>query len=132
MNEPAEPQEQSPPSMALVLAMPVSLAITVLALLFGLLVTVGYDEGGEATPTTTAPAQNEGAELFASLNCGGCHTLSAAGATGTVGPNLDETQLSTEEIEAVVETGRGAMPAFGDQLEPAELQALAEYVSGSG
>ena len=28
-------------------------------------------------------------EFFAT-NCGGCHTLSAAGTTGTVGPNLDD------------------------------------------
>ena len=33
-----------------------------------------------------------GEQVFASAGCGGCHTLSAAGATGTVGPNLDDAQ----------------------------------------
>lgn len=45
------------------------------------------------TPTTTAeePADPEaGKELFADNGCGSCHTFSAAGATGTIGPNLDE------------------------------------------
>jgi len=32
---------------------------------------------------------NAGMQLF-SKNCGGCHTLAAAGTAGTIGPNLDD------------------------------------------
>ena len=38
-------------------------------------------------PTETASA--EGAQLFEANGCGGCHTLAAAGSTGTTGPDLD-------------------------------------------
>jgi mono/diheme cytochrome c family protein len=114
--------------------MPVSLVITVFALGFGLIIAVGLEEGGEATPTiTTQPLGNEeGEQLFAAQGCGGCHTLSAAGATATVGPNLDETQLSQAEIAAVVADGRGtAMPAFSDRLSADEIASVAAYVSAS-
>lgn len=127
--------QQSPPSLWLVLAMPVSLVITVFALGFGLIIALGLEEGGEATPiaTTTQPSGNdEGEQLFTSQGCGGCHTLSAAGVTGTVGPNLDETQLSETGIAAVVSDGRGTvMPAFSDRLSPEEIAAIAAYVSAS-
>jgi mono/diheme cytochrome c family protein len=126
--------DKSLPSLWLVLAMPVSLVITVFALGFGLIIAVGLEEGGEATPTiTTQPSGNdEGEQLFAAQGCGGCHTLSAAGATGTVGPSLDETQLSEAEIAAVVEDGRGtAMPAFSDRLSAGEIASVAAYVSAS-
>src|SRR4051794_6378307 len=42
-----------------------------------------------------------GAVVF-KANCGPCHTLSAAGTTGAVGPNLDNVSLSVSEIEATV------------------------------
>jgi mono/diheme cytochrome c family protein len=122
------------PSLWLVLAMPASLAIVVLALVLGIAVGV-LDEGGEASPTTTetvAPALETGAAVFTSASCGGCHTLSAAGSTGSVGPNLDETALTEPEIAAVVTQGRGtAMPAFGAQLSGDEIDAVAAYVRAS-
>ena len=128
-----EGERQGPPSLWLVLAMPVSLVVTVFALGFGLILALGLEEGGEATPTTTTttPEASAGPAVFASQACGGCHTLSVAGATGSVGPNLDETQLSEEEIVAVVSDGRGGMPAFSDQLSPAEIASVAAYVSAS-
>src|SRR5689334_21523523 len=39
--------------------------------------------------TQAATTSSQGKDLFAST-CGGCHTLNAAGTTGTVGPNLDQ------------------------------------------
>ena len=40
-----------------------------------------------------APAKGpDGAKVFASAGCGGCHTLAAADASGEVGPNLDDLQ----------------------------------------
>lgn len=130
----SEREQQSPPSLWLVLAMPVSLVITVLALGLGLVIALGLEEGGQTAgaPPTTQPSRNAvGEQLFASQGCAGCHTLSAAGASGTVGPNLDETQLSEEEIATVVSNGRGAMPAFSDRLSADEIAAVAAYVKAS-
>jgi cbb3-type cytochrome c oxidase subunit III len=49
------------------------------------LVAGGCGTGGKATGT---PDLTNGAKLF-TANCAGCHVLAAAGAQGTVGPNLD-------------------------------------------
>jgi mono/diheme cytochrome c family protein len=37
--------------------------------------------------------------------CGSCHTLSAAGTSGTTGPGLDDTALDAAAIEAIVREG---------------------------
>ena len=54
----------------------------------------GETETGEAE---TGDAAN-GEAVFASAGCGSCHTLSKAGTSGTVGPNLDDTTLSFDEV----------------------------------
>jgi mono/diheme cytochrome c family protein len=51
-------------------------------------VLAGCGTGGKATPLAHAD-QDNGAKLFKS-QCGGCHTLAAAGTPGTSGPNLDD------------------------------------------
>jgi cytochrome c oxidase subunit 2 len=90
-----------------------------------------------------APPEVEGgpgAQVFASNGCSGCHTLAAAEAGGTVGPNLDETlpgqtaaeiETSIVNPEAKIEKGfpRGVMPAtFKSSLSPKELEQLVEYL----
>lgn len=54
--------------------------------------------------TTTAPAPSGDAEagktVFTSAGCAACHTLTAAGAKGTVGPDLD-TALKGKDAEFV-------------------------------
>ncbi|MFN8222813.1 MAG: c-type cytochrome [Gaiellales bacterium] len=82
----------------------------------------GGDSGGDST---------DGASLFGSLGCAGCHTLAAAGADGSVGPNLDTTKPSKELVTDRVTNGKGGMPAFGSQLQPEQIEALAEYVSSN-
>jgi len=82
---------------------------------------------GGAAPTEEA---SSGADVFASAGCGGCHTLAAAGASGGVGPNLDEVKPDAATVASVVSNGRGSMPAFGD-LSDAEVDAVAEYVASS-
>jgi cytochrome c6 len=78
-----------------------------------------------ATATTATP---DGKGLFKS-NCGSCHTLSAAGTTGTVGPKLDGIGLNAAAIEAVMKAGPGVMPSFTSSLSPAERQAVASFVA---
>ncbi|HVM68344.1 MAG TPA: cytochrome c, partial [Gaiellaceae bacterium] len=75
--------------------------------------------------------QIDGAEVFAQAGCGTCHALAAAGASGAVGPNLDEAQPSEDDARQVVTEGRGAMPSFADQLSPEQIAAVARYVSQS-
>jgi mono/diheme cytochrome c family protein len=80
------------------------------------------DGGGEGD------AEN-GASVFASAGCGGCHTLSDAGSSGSIGPNLDDLAPSQEQVAAKVRVGGGGMPAFEGQLSDQEIQDVAAYVS---
>jgi mono/diheme cytochrome c family protein len=73
----------------------------------------------------------DGKAVF-SESCGSCHTLSAAGTSGQVGPDLNETSLDAGEIEEIVRGGRGGMPAFGGELSDAEIAAVAKYVADAG
>ena len=74
-------------------------------------------------------AQADGKKVFASAGCGGCHTLKDAGATGNVGPNLDQLKPPKAVVAHQVEVGGGAMPAFKGQLSDAQIQAVAGYVA---
>ncbi len=78
----------------------------------------------------------EGAELF-SERCSGCHTLTAAGARGSVeralrvqGPNLDERSETPEDVLFAIQNG-----GFSGAIMPqnivvgAEADAVAEFVS---
>ena len=69
-----------------------------------------------------------GEAIFAENGCGSCHTLDAAGASGSIGPNLDESQPDLELAIDRITNGAGAMPAFGDQLEPQQIADVAAYV----
>ncbi|HXH89076.1 MAG TPA: c-type cytochrome [Gaiellaceae bacterium] len=76
-------------------------------------------EGGEAAA---------GEAVYSSAGCGGCHTLEAAGSSGNIGPNLDETKPSLELIVDRVTNGAGAMPSFKEQLDEAQIQNVSAYV----
>ena len=69
--------------------------------------------------------------MFASAGCVTCHTLADAGATGTVGPNLDEAKPSAELVVERVTNGMGAMPSFADQLSEEQITEVAAYVSAA-
>jgi mono/diheme cytochrome c family protein len=77
-----------------------------------------------------ASAAPDGKQIF-DANCASCHTLKAAGATGTVGPNLDTLKPPESVVEHQVIVGGGAMPAFKGTLSPAEIKAVAKYVSSA-
>ena len=87
---------------------------------------------GEAPPTSTLEGDaSKGEAVFASAGCGGCHTLEAAGSSGSVGPNLDDSQPDAALVVDRVTNGRGAMPSFGDQLSEQEIADVAQYVVDS-
>jgi cytochrome c551/c552 len=54
--------------------------------------TPGGGSGGSSGGSSSGGAgdANAGKAVFASSGCGSCHTLSAANATGTIGPDLDK------------------------------------------
>jgi mono/diheme cytochrome c family protein len=81
-----------------------------------------------------------GAQVFASKGCGGCHTLAAAKAGGSVGPNLDEV-LPGQSVamihEDIADPNKdiaegyppNVMPANYEQiLTPKELEDLVQYL----
>ena len=89
------------------------------------------DTGGTSTGGATQGDPANGAKLFASEGCGGCHTMAAAKSTGTVGPNLDDLKPPFDKVVSQVTNGGGAMPPFGDKLSAAEIQDVAAYVVAS-
>jgi mono/diheme cytochrome c family protein len=82
--------------------------------------------------TETKPAAEgdaaAGEAVFASAGCGGCHTLEAAGSSGNVGPNLDDSEPDAALVTDRVTNGQGAMPAFGDQLSKQQIADVVAYV----
>ena len=85
-------------------------------------------QGGSATP----PAQlgNDGKAIF-QADCSSCHTLAAAQATGTIGPNLDQLKPGEARVKHQVEVGGGVMPAFKGTLTDAQITAVAKFVASS-
>jgi mono/diheme cytochrome c family protein len=81
-----------------------------------------------------------GAQVFAANGCSGCHTLAAAEAGGTVGPNLDEVlpgQTAAQIEESIVDPEAkiakgypsGVMPTtFKSSISPQEIEQLVEFL----
>ena len=97
----------------------------------GVTATGGAPAGGTSTSPHTAtggPAVN-GKQVFTTAGCSSCHTLKDAGATGTVGPNLDQLKPSKAVVARQVTTGGAIMPSFRGRLSEAQIQAVAGYVA---
>jgi mono/diheme cytochrome c family protein len=111
----------------------------------------GETETTETGETETAPGtttQEEqpagdpavGEAAFESGGCGACHTFEAAGASGTVGPNLDESlqgqdaayiRRSILEPDAEVAEGfqAGVMPSFEGRLSEEQVNGLVAFLT---
>jgi mono/diheme cytochrome c family protein len=85
----------------------------------------GASGGGLVTKATAGRA------IFQAAGCAQCHTLSAAGASGEVGPNLDSLRPSAARVRSQVEHGGGVMPSFKDKLTAAQIDAVANFVASS-
>ena len=95
-----------------------------------------YGQNTTAAPTASTPIPADadaaaGAKVFASAGCGSCHTLSAAKASGQVGPNLDDAKPGYDTVLAKVTNGGGGMPSFGGQLSEQQIRDVAAYVATS-
>jgi mono/diheme cytochrome c family protein len=105
--------------------------------------TAEAQEEGATTTETTTPEEADGAQVFVDEDCGGCHTLEAAGTTGTVGPVLDsslqgksEEFIRTSIVDPNAEIAEGFPPdtmpqIYGDELSPEQLDALVTYLAES-
>lgn len=94
----------------------------------------------EGAPQEEAAAEVDPARVFEAAGCSGCHTLEAAGATGAVGPNLDETlsdrspdfieqQIIDPNSEITPGFEAGVMPDnYEETLQPEEIEALVEFL----
>jgi mono/diheme cytochrome c family protein len=92
------------------------------------------------TSTSTSTSSVDGAQVFATAGCTGCHTLADAGSTATTGPDLDGAlkgkdasfiKTSIVDPNAYVEKGYppDVMPqSYGTDLSPEELDALVSYL----
>jgi mono/diheme cytochrome c family protein len=85
--------------------------------------------GGATTPSGGTGDAAAGKAVFTSAGCVGCHTLADAGATGTVGPNLDQKKPPYDLVVTRVTNGKGPMPPFKGQLSDQQIQDVAAYVS---
>jgi cytochrome c553 len=103
---------------------PTFLLLVIIGLLTGC---GGGGDGGD-----DAAKNSPGAKVFASAGCGGCHTYSPAGSSGTIGPNLDEVSVTFERAVQQVKNGGGGMPPFGDDLSEQEIEDVARFVSEGG
>jgi cytochrome c oxidase subunit 1 len=98
---------------------------------------IGHSSGGKtrtvtvSTSAAPAPANAAGKAAFAKAGCGGCHTLRAAGATGTVGPNLDQARPSEALVLDRVTHGKGQMPSFAGQLTAQQIKDVAAFVTAA-
>ncbi len=109
-----------------------------------------------APAATTAPGGAQptqltgdalGAQLFTAgkpdvgaIGCGSCHTMKAAGANGTIGPNLDKELTADPRSatrESIVDPNKEIVPGYsanvmptnyGKALTSQELDALVNYV----
>ncbi|PWU24411.1 MAG: cytochrome c oxidase subunit II [Candidatus Rokuibacteriota bacterium] len=104
----------------------------------------GAAAGGGGATTGQGGAAS-GKSVFAAQGCSSCHTLTAAGATGTVGPDLDKLSAEAQKAgkpldqfvkesivnpNAYIEPGfpSGVMPQTFGQLPKAQLDALVAFL----
>ena len=106
----------------------------------------GQDSGALAQAGLAGATTGE--QIFTAAGCAGCHTLSKAGANGTIGPSLndlansgdikgspeDYVRQSILDPDAVVVSGfqAGVMPSFDGKLSDKQVQALVQYLLGGG
>jgi cytochrome c oxidase subunit II len=106
--------------------------------------------GTGTTSTSTTPSSSAaGLSVFNANGCSSCHTLSAAGATGKVGPDLDNlvayAKQAKQPLEAFIHESivnpnayiqpnypKSVMPQnFGQSLTKSQLDALVAFLAQS-
>jgi mono/diheme cytochrome c family protein len=105
----------------------------------------GYVGEWAGVPGAKPPAVpgGPGAQVFANYGCAGCHTLAAAAAGGTTGPNLDESLANEPKPmirEGIVAPDKRIVPGYAPGIMPdnfeqiiprRELEELVDYLASS-
>ena len=104
---------------------------------------------GQSQAVSSPNPSTAGAAIFKNNGCASCHTLAAAGASGTIGPDLDklpaEAQQAGQPLQAFVSTSitdpnayvqpgypKNVMPqTFGKALSKQQLDSLVTYLISS-
>jgi len=104
---------------------------------------------GTTSTSTTPSSSAAGLSVFNANGCSSCHTLSAAGATGKIGPDLDKlvsyAQQAKQPLEAFIHESivnpnayiqpgypKNVMPGtFGQSLNTLQLNALVAFLAQS-
>jgi cytochrome c oxidase subunit 2 len=91
-----------------------------------------------------------GLAAFQTFGCGSCHTLKAASATGTIGPDLDKLKTYAAQAhrgslqqfikESIIDPGAYIQPGFSNimpptfkqQIPPDQLAKLVQYLAQNG
>jgi ubiquinol-cytochrome c reductase cytochrome b subunit len=117
------------------------LSVIFVVLVIGVLAYMGYTSpwspemsawSGEAIPVEylrgRTPLEMHGALVFQNKQCRNCHSLGGEG--GERGPALDAvaTRLTKDAMVRQVIQGGGNMPAYGQKLSPAEVEALVAFL----
>lgn len=97
-----------------------------------------------ATPTPTAAVTGEhpGKKVWSAHGCGSCHTFEAAGSSGELGPNLDESEhvrdrgyVTASIVDPSAENrssgyGTGMMPEdYDNRIAPPEMDAFVDFIA---
>jgi cytochrome c oxidase subunit II len=108
--------------------------------------TSGTNTSSTSTSTTSSSPSAAGLSVFNNSGCGSCHTLSAANATGKIGPDLDKlvsyakqakqpltpfVRDSIVDPDKYVQPGypKGVMPTtFGQSLTKTQVDALVAFL----
>jgi mono/diheme cytochrome c family protein len=107
------------------------------------------DTGGSSTGGATGNADNGKVIFTGTGGCGSCHTLAAAGTSGTVGPDLDtlaaDASKAGEPLDAFIKSSiddpgayvpsgyaDGVMPTtFASTLSASDINDLVAFISAS-
>jgi len=103
----------------------------------------------QSAAITSPSASASGAAVFTNNGCGACHTLTAAKATGKIGPDLDKLKAYAQQAgqpldqfisESITDPNKYIQPGypksvmpetFGASLSKAQLDALVQYLIDS-
>ncbi len=108
----------------------------------------GEDAGALAQAGLAGATSGE--QIFTAAGCAGCHKLAKAGATGNIGPSLDQLaaaagkrepgksaeqyvreSIVAPDVYTVSGFGKGVMPSFKGKLSDKQVDALVKYLLGN-
>ncbi|MET0884258.1 MAG: cytochrome c [Acidimicrobiales bacterium] len=104
----------------------------VLAMAVVFVIALFTNDGSSRSPTTAGTGGAVAGDAVFASNCAGCH---GADGRGGVGPALADGAVveafpdAADQVVVITE-GRNGMPAFGERLTAAEIQAVTDYTRG--